>query len=573
MIRHLIQETGDLSFNMNTVLDEARVTALAAAFDRTVVIASEKTAEEKLEEMKVESELAAEGDLVARPPVVTILGHVDHGKTSLLDKIRKTNVAAGEFGGITQHIGAFQVATESGHAITFLDTPGHAAFTAMRARGAQMADVVVLVVAADDGVMPQTEEAINHAKLAEVPIIVAINKVDKPNASPMKVKQQLTAHALSPEDWGGDTICVEVSALTGLGIEQLLESLALVAEVEELKANPEAPASGHVVEARKDPHRGVIATLLVEDGTLSRGDVVVAGMGVGRVRTMLDSAGKTVKEAAPGTPVELFGLDEVPEAGDPFHVVADERLARQAVEERTLSMREGSQFQRPQATLENLFKETAEQKSEKTLNLILKADVRGSLEPLKIELGKLEHKEVQLNTLYAALGAVTQSDVDAAIASNAVVIGFNVLSESAARKSAERAGVQIRHYNVIYEVVDDLKAALENLLAPEQKERITGHAEIRKLFASSKFGNVAGCFVIDGVVRRADYIRIYRDGKLIYGLEKPVQVDSLRRVKDDVKEVREGFECGIRISAYQDIKEGDVIEFYEIKQQKRTLES
>jgi translation initiation factor IF-2 len=573
MIRHLIQETGDLSFNMNTVLDEARVTALAAAFGRTVVIAAEKSAEEKLEEMKVESELAAEGDLEPRPPVVTILGHVDHGKTSLLDKIRKTNVAAGEFGGITQHIGAFQVATESGHKISFLDTPGHAAFTAMRARGAQMADIVVLVVAADDGVMPQTEEAINHAKLAAVPIIVAINKVDKPNANPMKVKQQLTAHALSPEDWGGDTICVEVSALTGAGIEQLLESISLVAEVEELKANPKAPASGHVVEARKDPHRGVIATLLVEDGTLSRGDVVVAGMGVGRVRTMLDSAGKTLKEAAPGTPVELFGLDEVPEAGDPFHVVADERLARQAVEERTLAMREGSQFQRPQATLENLFKESAEEKSEKTLNLILKADVRGSLEPLKLELGKLEHKEVQLEMLYAALGAVTQSDVDAAIASNAVVIGFNVLSEPAARKSAERAGVQIRHYNVIYEVVDDLKAALENLLAPEQKERITGHAEIRKLFASSKFGNVAGCFVIDGVVRRADFIRIYRDGKLIYGLEKPVQVDSLRRVKDDVKEVREGFECGIRISAYQDIKENDVIEFYEIKQQKRTLES
>ena len=389
----------------------------------------------------------------------------------------------------------------------------------------------------------------------------------------MRVKQQLTAHNLSPEDWGGDTICVEVSALTGAGVDQLLESLALVAEVEELKANPKSPAAGHVIEARKDPNRGVIATLLVEDGTLTRGNVVVAGMGVGRVRTMLDSNGKTLKEAPPGTPVELFGLDEVPDAGDPFHVVADERLARSAVEERQLSLREGTQFQRPQATLESLFKESAQEKTDKTLNVILKADVRGSLEPLKVELGKLEHKEVVLNLLYATLGAVTQSDVDAAIASNAVIIGFHVLSESAAKKSAERAGVQIRHYNVIYEVVDDLKAALENLLAPEQKERITGHAEIRKLFASSKFGNVAGCFVVDGYIRRADYIRLYRDGKLIYGVDKAAQVDSLRRIKDDVREVRDGFECGIRISAYQDVKEGDVIEFYEIKEQKRTLES
>ncbi len=574
MIRHLMQATGELTFNMNTVLDEAQVTALAAAFDRKVTIVAEKSAEEQLEESKVEGELAAEGDLVARPPVVTILGHVDHGKTSLLDKIRKANVAAGEFGGITQHIGAFQVVTESGNTVTFLDTPGHAAFTAMRARGAQVADIVVLVIAADDGVMPQTEEAINHAKLAEVPILVALNKCDKPNANPMRVKQQLTAHGLSPEDWGGETICVEVSALTGAGIDSLLESIALVAEVEELVANPKAPAAGHVIEARKDPHRGVIATLLVEDGTLSRGDVVVAGMGVGRVRTMLDSTGKTLKAALPGTPVELFGLDDVPDAGDPFHVVADERLARQAVEERKLTLREGTQFQRPQATLESLFAESAEEKSEKTLNLILKADVRGSLEPLKVELEKLEHKEVQLNLLYATLGAVTQSDVDAAIASNAVIIGFHVLSESAARKSAERVGVQIRHYNVIYEVVDDLKAALENMLAPEQKEKITGHAEIRQLFASSKFGNVAGCFVVDGLVRRADYIRIYREGRLIYGTpDKAVQVDSLRRVKDDVREVREGFECGIRISAYQDIKQGDVIEFYEIKEHKRTLES
>jgi translation initiation factor IF-2 len=573
MIRHLMQATGELSFNMNTVLDEVQVSELAGAFDRKVTVVSEKSAEEELEESKVEHEKAAEGDLEPRPPVVTILGHVDHGKTSLLDKIRKTNVAAGEFGGITQHIGAFQVETESGHKISFLDTPGHAAFTAMRARGAQLADIVILVVAADDGVMPQTEEAINHAKLAEVPIVVAINKIDKPNANPMKVKQQLTAHALSPEDWGGDTICVEVSALTGVGVDSLLESLALVAEVEELKANPKAPAAGHIVEARKDPHRGVIATLLVEDGTLSRGDYVVAGMGIGRVRTMLDSNGKTLTKALPGTPVELFGLDDVPDAGDPFHVVADERLARTAVDERRRVQREGAQFQRPQATLESLFKETAAEKSGKTLNIILKADVRGSLEPLKVELGKLEHKEVKLEVLYATLGAVTQSDVDAAIASNAVIIGFHVLSESAARKSAERAGVEIRHYNVIYEVVDDLKAALENLLAPEQKERITGHAEIRQIFPSSKFGNIAGSFVIDGYVRRADYVRIYRDGKLMYGADRPVQVDSLRRVKDDAKEVREGFECGIRISAYQDVKQGDVIEFYEIKQLKRTLES
>ncbi len=577
MIQWMLQNGAESLPTMNTVLDEAMVKSLSEAFKRTVAVVTEQTAVERIEAGALEIEMAAEaGDRKPRPPVVTILGHVDHGKTSLLDKIRHTNVAAGEHGGITQHIGAFQVETESGARVTFLDTPGHAAFTAMRARGAQVADIVILVVAADDGVMPQTEEAILHAKQAKVPIVVAINKVDKSNANPMRVKQQLTAHGLSPEDWGGETIVAEVSAMTGQGVEELVESLSLQAEMEELTASPTSTASGTVLEARKDPHRGVICTLLVQDGTLHRGDALIAGMAVGRVRTMLDDRGQTLDEALPSTPIEVFGLDEVPEAGDRFDVVQNERLARAAVEERRKLLRDGTVRERPQVTLENLFSAAvaaSQENGKKSLRIIIKADVRGSLEPLKAEIEKLDHAEVEVEVLYAGLGAVTQSDIDNAVAANAIVIGFHVLTESAARREAERAGVDVRHYTVIYEVIDDIRAAIENMLAPERREQITGHAEVRAVFASSKLGNIAGCFVIDGFIRRADYVRIYREGRLIYGVDRPVQIDSLRRIKDDVREVREGFECGIRISQYQDVKAGDVLEFYEMKEIRRTLES
>ncbi len=570
MIKQMMQSTGDFGFNMNTVLDEDQVLFLADEFERDVTISTEKAAEERLEEKILEAEVAVEGDAVPRPAVVTILGHVDHGKTSLLDKIRHTNVVDSEHGGITQHIGAFQVETDDGKLVTFLDTPGHAALTAMRARGAQAADIVVLVVAADDGIMPQTEEAINHAKVAEVPIVVAINKIDRPNANVTKVKQQLSAHGLTSEEWGGDTVTCEVSAMTGAGIEELIESLALVADMEELTANPDAPARGRVIEGRKDPHRGVICTLLVEEGTARRGDIVIAGMGTGRVRRMQNHVGKTVKEAPPATPIEVFGLDEVPEAGDQFFVVKDMSLAKKVVADREQKQRQSVVRDRPQVTLATLFGDS-DVNDVSTLRMILKADVRGSLEPLKNEIGKLEHDEVKIDLLYAGLGAVTKSDVDNAVASNAVIVGFHILSEPAAKKEAARQKVEVRHYTVIYEVIDDLRAAMERMLSPEQREEITGHAEIRTIFSSSRLGNLAGSHVIDGFIRRDDYIRLYRGGKLLYGHDRPVQVDSMKRLKDDVKEVREGYDCGVRISAYQDIKEGDVIEFYALREFQRKL--
>ena len=570
MIKTMMTSTGQFGFTMNTVLDEDQVLFLADEFNRDVTIVALKDVEERLEEKILEAEVAVEGDAEPRPAVVTILGHVDHGKTTLLDKIRDTKVVDSEHGGITQHIGAFQVETPDGQKITFLDTPGHAAFTAMRARGAQAADIVILVVAADDGVMPQTEEAIQHAQQAKVQIVVAINKIDRPNANVTKVKQQLSAHNLTPEEWGGDTVTCEVSAITGDGIEQLLEMLALTAEVEEYKANPDAPARGLVIEGRKDPHRGVICTLLVQEGTARRGDIVIAGMGTGRIRRMQDHLAQTVKDAPPSTPIEIFGLDEVPGAGDPFYVVKDMNLAKKVVAARELAERNSVVKDRPQVTLATLFGEDGADE-ESTLRIILKADVRGSLEPLKGEIAKLEHPEVKIDLLYGGLGAVTKSDVDNAIASNAVIMGFHVLDEPAAKKEAKRQGVEVRHYTVIYHMIDDLRAAMEKLLSPEQREEITGHAEIRKIFSSSKLGNLAGSNVIDGYIRKHDFIRLYRGGKLLYGAEKKSKVDGLRRDKDDVKEVREGFDCGILISAYQDIQEGDVIEFYAVREVKRSL--
>ena len=576
MIKRLIHATGELTWNMNSVLDEERVNFLAEAFDRTIVVNQEKTAEDLFQEAALEEEVAAEGEASYRPAVVAILGHVDHGKTSLLDRIRNSNRVAAESGGITQHIGAFQVETEDGRLVTFLDTPGHAAFTSMRARGAQAADIVVLVVAADDGVMPQTEEAINHARAANCPIVVAVNKIDKANANPTRVLQQLSAHGLTPEEWGGDTICVQLSAVKGDGVPDLVENLAALAEVLELTANPESPPRGRVIESRKDPNRGVIATLLVEEGTLRRGDTIVAGLAMGRVRTMLDSLGKTVKEAVPSMPVEVFGLDETPEAGDPFKVVADEKLARQAIDERRQKLREATIVQREMPSLERLFAQAADSAAEvtegpKNIRIILKCDVKGSLEPIKGELTRLEHPEVKVDLLYAGLGAITKSDVDSALASTAVILGFHVLSEPVARREAERVGVEIRHYTVIYELIDDLRAAMERKLAPEKKEHTTGHAEVRAVFQSSKVGTIAGSYVIDGTIHRTDFCRVYRDGRLIYGQEKQIPVDSIKRFKDDVREVREGFECGVRIATYQDVKEGDVLEFYEIREEKRKL--
>ncbi len=571
MMKRMFATTKDFSININSKLDEEQVGFLAEEFQRTVTLTTQKDAEEKLEDLVLEREVQNAGDASTRAPVIAILGHVDHGKTSLLDKIRDAHVADKEHGGITQHIGAFQVQTKDGHAVTFLDTPGHAAFTSMRARGAQVADIVVLVVAADDGVMPQTEEAINHAKVAEVPIVVAVNKIDKDNAKVEKVIAELAAHGLQAEEWGGDTQVIKVSAHTGEGLDTLLEALALQAEMGELMAHPELPARGHVIEARKDPNRGVICTLLVAEGTLRRGDTAIAGLGMGRVRRMQDEKGRLVKEAPPSTPVEVFGLAEPPDAGETFLVVNDKLLAKETLEGRRRRDRDANVRERPQVTLATIFGDGAEDQAAE-LKIILKADVRGSLEPIRNELQKLDHPEVKVNLLYAGLGAVTQSDVDNAIVANAVIIGFHVLTEPAAKKEAERQKVEIRPYMMIYEVVDDIKAAMENLLTPERREEVTGHAEIRQIFSSSKLGNLSGCYVIDGTIGRDEYIRLYRGGKLLYGDKKTAQVDSLKRFKDDVKEVREGFECGIRISAYQDVKEGDVIEFYALREIKRSLD-
>ncbi|MCE9634985.1 MAG: translation initiation factor IF-2 [Planctomycetes bacterium] len=578
MIKRLIHSTGLLTWNMNSVLDEEKVSFLAEAFARTVIVNEEQTAEDLLDEATDEDDAAAEGSAQPRAAVVAILGHVDHGKSSLLDRIRKSNRVAEEFGGITQHIGAFQVETGDGRKVTFLDTPGHAAFTSMRARGAQAADIVVLVIAADDGIMPQTEEAINHARAADCPIVVALNKIDKNNANPGRVLQELSAHGLTPEEWGGETIVCKVSALKGDGVPELIENLAALAEVLELKANPDAPVRGRVIESRKDPNRGVIATLLIEEGTLRKGDTIVAGMAMGRVRTMLNDAGKTVLEAIPSAAVEVFGLDDTPEAGDQFKAVEDERLARQAVDERKAKLRQASVVQREMPSLEKLFAQAAaDQKSAaapkglQDLKVILKCDVKGSLEPVKGEIAKLAHPEVRLDVLYSGLGAVTKSDVDNAVAAGAIVMGFHVLTEPDARREAERTGVEIRHYTVIYELVDDLRAAMERRLAPDKKEHTTGHSQVRAVFQSSKVGTIAGCFVIDGTIHRSDFVRVYRDGRLIYGQEKQIPVDSIKRFKDDVREVREGFECGVRIATYQDVKQGDVLEFYEIREESRKL--
>jgi len=512
-----------------------------------------------------ESHGASAAELLPRPPVVTVMGHVDHGKTSLLDTIRRTRVASGEAGGITQHIGAYHVETAKG-VITFLDTPGHEAFTAMRARGAKVTDMVVLVVAADDGVMPQTKEAIAHAKAANVPLVVAINKMDKPEANIERVKQELVAESVLPEEYGGDVQFIPVSAKTGEGIDRLLDGLLLQAEVLELKAAKDAPARGIVIEARLDKGRGPVATVLVQSGTLKRGDIVLAGAVFGRVRAMTDENGKTVVDAGPAIPVEIQGLSDVPLAGEDVMVLGDERKAREIALFRQGKFRDVKLAKQQAAKLENMFGEVGESEV-KTLALIIKADVQGSYEGLSQALTKLSTAEVKVNIVHAAVGGITESDINLALASKAVVIGFNVRADAQARKLAEGSGVQIRYYQIIYDAVDEVKAALSGMLTPEQKENQLGMVEVREVYRISKVGTVAGCYVLEGVVRRGAKVRLLRDNVVIHDGE----LDSLKRFKDDVREVKSGFECGLSLRNYNDIEKGDQLEVYEIVEVSRTL--
>ncbi|HEX7329439.1 MAG TPA: translation initiation factor IF-2 [Casimicrobiaceae bacterium] len=515
--------------------------------------------------MLIEVEAAHSAEALPRPPVVTVMGHVDHGKTSLLDTIRRTRVASGEAGGITQHIGAYHVETAKG-VITFLDTPGHEAFTAMRARGAKVTDIVVLVVAADDGVMPQTKEAIAHARAGNVPLVVAINKIDKPDANPDRVKQELVAESVLPEEYGGDVQFVPVSARTGEGIDRLLDAILLQAEVLELKAPKDAPARGIVIEARLDKGRGPVATVLVHSGTLRRGDVVLAGAVFGRVRAMTDENAKPMAEAGPAIPVEIQGLSDVPLAGEEVIALGDERKAREIALFRQGKFRD-VKLARQQATkLENMFEQMGES-GVKTLPLIVKADVQGSYEALQQALTKLSTDEVKVSIVHAGVGGITESDINLALASKAVVIGFNTRADAQARKLAEASGVQIRYYDIIYEAVDDVKAALSGLLAPEQKENRLGLVEVREVYRISKVGTVAGCYVLEGVVRRGAKLRVLRDNVVVHDGE----LDSLKRFKDDVREVKAGFECGLSIKNYNDIQKLDQLEIYEVVEVTRTL--
>ena len=543
---------------VNQVIDydtaEIVVTEMGAKIERQVVV----TIEEKIMDV---TEDAAE-DLKPRSPVVVVMGHVDHGKTSLLDAIRDTAVTNTEAGGITQHIGAYRVKCK-GQDITFLDTPGHAAFTAMRQRGAMATDIAILVVAADDGIMPQTIEAINHAKAAEVQIIVAINKMDKPTANPDRIMQQLTEHSLVPEEWGGDIICVPVSAKTHDGIDNLLENVLLVAEMLELKANPDRRAKGVVIEARLDKGRGPVATLLVQNGTLNAGDIIVAGTAVGRVRQMTDENGKVVKVAGPSVPVEITGLDETPDAGDSFDAVSDERLARELVEQRKDKIKNEIFNAKEKVTLDNLFSQLSDGDL-KDLNIIVKADVQGSVEAVKDSLQKLSNEEVKVSVIHGGVGAINESDVMLAQASGAIIVGFNVRPDSVAKATAERDGVDVRTYRVIYEAIEEIEAAMKGMLAPKFREVVLGTVEVRDTYKISNVGTIAGCHVTNGKVTRACQIRVVRDGIVI----SEDAIRSLRRFKDDVKEVAQGYECGIGLEKFADIKEGDIFEAFIMEEYK-----
>jgi translation initiation factor IF-2 len=546
---------------INQVLDQDTAIILVEEMGHTAKRAKLDEPDAFLAESAGQSEVKSE----SRAPVVTVMGHVDHGKTSLLDYIRRTRVASGEAGGITQHIGAYHVETPRGM-ITFLDTPGHEAFTAMRARGAKVTDLVILVVAADDGVMPQTAEAIHHAKAGNVPIVVALNKIDKPEANAERVKQDLAAREVVPEEWGGDTMFVEVSAKTGQGIDSLLERILLQAEVLELKAPRDAPAKGIVVEARLDKGRGPVATILIQSGTLKKGDIVLAGSVFGRVRALLDETGKTIETAGPSIPVEVLGLSEVPAAGAEVMVLGDERKAREIALFRQGKYRDVKLAKQHAAKLENMFEQMGEGEV-KTLSLIIKADVQGSFEGLTHALSKLSTDEVKVNIVHSAVGGITESDVNLALASKAVIIGFNARADGMARKLAESNGVDIRYYNVIYDAVDEIKAALTGMLSPERKESAVGLVEIRQVFRISKIGAVAGCYVLEGLVRRGSKVRLLRDNVVIHEGE----LDSLKRFKDDAREVKAGFECGLSLKNFNDIKEGDQLEVFEVVEVARTL--
>ncbi|PTU73944.1 translation initiation factor IF-2 [Pseudomonas mangrovi] len=545
---------------INQVLDQETAQLVAEEFGHKVKLVSDNALEEQLAES-----LKFEGESFHRAPVVTVMGHVDHGKTSLLDYIRRAKVASGEAGGITQHIGAYHVETDRGM-VTFLDTPGHAAFTQMRARGAKATDIVILVVAADDGVMPQTQEAVQHAKAAGVPIVVAVNKMDKPEANPDNIKNGLAALDVIPEEWGGDAPFVPVSAKAGTGIDELLEAVLLQAEVLELKATPSAPGRGVVVESRLDKGRGPVATVLVQDGTLRQGDMVLVGVNYGRVRAMLDENGKSIKEAGPSIPVEILGLDGTPDAGDEMMVVADEKKAREVALFRQGKFREVKLARAHAGKLENIF-ETMGQEEKKTLNIVLKSDVRGSLEALQGSLSGLGNDEVQVRVVGGGVGGITESDANLALASNAVLFGFNVRADAGARKIVEAEGLDMRYYNVIYDIIEDVKKALTGMLGSDVRENILGIAEVRDVFRSPKFGAVAGCMVVEGVVYRNRPIRVLREDVVIFEGE----LESLRRFKDDVAEVRNGMECGIGVKSYNDVKVGDKIEVFEKVQVARSL--
>ena len=523
----------------------------------------EKEVTVTIEERIIDDHVDTAEELQTRAPVVVVMGHVDHGKTSTLDAIRKTSVTAGEAGGITQHIGAYTVDV-NGQMITFLDTPGHAAFTSMRARGAKSTDIAILVVAADDGIMPQTVESINHAKAAEVPLIVAINKMDKPTANPAKITEQLTKYDLIPEEWGGDTIVVPISAKTGMGLDELLEMVLLTAEVQELKANPNRRAKGTVIEARLDKNRGPVATLLVQNGTLKQGDIVIAGTAVGRVRVMTNDKGRTVKTAGPSVPVEITGLGEVPAPGDEFNAVTDERMARELVEQRKQAQKDALAKLNQKVTLDNLFARMQEGEM-KTLNLIVKADVQGSAEAVRASLEKISNEEVRVKVIHAGVGAINESDVLLASTSGAIIVGFNVRPDAAAQASGHRANVDMRFYRVIYDAIDEIESAMKGMLAPKFEEVVIGHAEVRMTYKVSAVGTVAGCMVKDGKVTRDAQVRVLRDNIVIYEGE----IGSLQRFKDQAKEVTAGYECGMTIAGYNDIKEFDIFECFAMQEVKR----
>ena len=554
LIKCLIKNGVMATVNQTIDFDTAEfvATELGCKVEREVVL----TIEDKLFD---DHEDTAE-ELVSRPPVVVVMGHVDHGKTSLLDAVRKTNVVAGEAGGITQHIGAYTVRI-NGNLITFLDTPGHAAFTSMRARGAMCTDVAILVVAADDGIMPQTIEAINHAKAANIPIVVAVNKMDKPGANPDRILTQLTEHDLVPSEWGGDTEVCRISAKTGMGIDELLETVIVTAELQELKANPNRAAKGTVIEARLDKSRGPIATLLVQNGTLNQGDTIIAGTAVGHVRVMTDDKGKPIKHAGPSIPVEITGLADVPGPGDAFEAVKDERMARQLVEQRKQKAKDELAKQQSKVTLENLFDQMKKGEM-KELNILVKADVQGSAEAVKANLMKLNNDEVAVKVIHSGVGAINESDILLASTANAIIVGFNVRPDAAAAASAQRSNVDIRLYSVIYECLEEIEAAMKGMLAPKYREVVIGHAEVRVLYKVSAIGTVAGCYVKDGKVTRDSKVRVLRDNVVIYTGE----LGSLQRFKDSVKEVQANFECGMSVAKYNDLKEGDIFECFVMEQ-------